>query len=257
MSDLLSIADLCPRAPSPKSSRLSERTDLGAPLAGKGVALVFQKPSARTRNSIEMAVVQLGAPSGLHPEGGGRPRHPRERRGRRPHARLLSCDHRRAGDGPSRPRARWRRRPRRRSLNLLSDTDHPLQALADLLTVKQLLGRLEGARIAYVGDADNNVARSLAQACVAVGAELTLRQPRGLCARATRPTASATSSIRPRRSTARRSSTPTSGSRWARTTRPRRGARRFAALSGRRGADGQSRTTPSSSTASPPAAARR
>ena len=39
---------------------LSERTDLGRPLAGKGVALVFQKPSARTRNSMEMAVVQLG-----------------------------------------------------------------------------------------------------------------------------------------------------------------------------------------------------
>jgi len=62
-------------------------------------------------------------------------------------------------------------------LNLLSDRDHPLQALADLLTVKQLLGRLEGARIAYVGDADNNVARSLAQACVSVGAELTLASP--------------------------------------------------------------------------------
>ena len=62
-------------------------------------------------------------------------------------------------------------------LNLLSDTDHPLQALADLMTVKQLLGRIEGARIAYVGDADNNVARSLAQACVLAGAELTLASP--------------------------------------------------------------------------------
>jgi ornithine carbamoyltransferase len=62
-------------------------------------------------------------------------------------------------------------------LNLLSDTDHPLQALADLLTVKQLLGSLEGARIAYVGDAGNNVARSLAQACGLVGAELTLASP--------------------------------------------------------------------------------
>jgi ornithine carbamoyltransferase len=62
-------------------------------------------------------------------------------------------------------------------LNLLSDTDHPLQALADLLTIRQLLGRLEGARIAYVGDAGNNVARSLAQACVLVGAELTLASP--------------------------------------------------------------------------------
>jgi len=61
--------------------------------------------------------------------------------------------------------------------NLLSDTDHPFQAFADLLTVKQLLGRLEGARIAYVGDADNNVARSLAQGCVQVGAELTLASP--------------------------------------------------------------------------------
>ncbi len=59
----------------------------------------------------------------------------------------------------------------------MSDTDHPLQALADLLTVKQLLGRIEGARIAYVGDADNNVARSLAQACVLAGAELTLASP--------------------------------------------------------------------------------
>ena len=39
---------------------MSERADLGRPLAGKGVALVFQKPSARTRNSTEMAVVQLG-----------------------------------------------------------------------------------------------------------------------------------------------------------------------------------------------------
>jgi ornithine carbamoyltransferase len=64
-------------------------------------------------------------------------------------------------------------------VNLLSDKDHPLQALADILTMKQLLGSLEGARIAYVGDADNNVARSLAQACVAVGAELTLASPDG------------------------------------------------------------------------------
>ena len=63
-------------------------------------------------------------------------------------------------------------------VNLLSDKDHPLQALADLLTMKQLLGEPRGrSQIAYVGDADNNVARSLAQACVAVGAELTLASP--------------------------------------------------------------------------------
>jgi ornithine carbamoyltransferase len=63
-------------------------------------------------------------------------------------------------------------------LNMLSDGHHPLQALADLLTVKQLLGRVEGAKIAYVGDA-NNVCRSLAEACSLLGAELTVAAPEG------------------------------------------------------------------------------
>src|SRR5205085_3691805 len=62
-------------------------------------------------------------------------------------------------------------------LNMLSDSDHPLQALADLLTIKQLLGRLEGARIAYVGDGNNNVCRSLAQACALAGAQLIIAAP--------------------------------------------------------------------------------
>ncbi|TMJ19799.1 MAG: ornithine carbamoyltransferase [Alphaproteobacteria bacterium] len=175
MTDLLTIAGL-PDGALAEILALSERDDLGAPLAGKGVALVFQKPSARTRNSMEMACVQLGA----HPvyiqkdEVGLGTRESAE-----DVARTLACyhsviaarvmDHRdltAMADAVETP-----------VLNLLSDSDHPLQAFADLLTVKQLLGRLEGARIAYVGDADNNVARSLAQACVAVGAELTLASP--------------------------------------------------------------------------------
>ena len=177
MSDLLSIADL-PEGAVAEILALSERQDLGRPLAGKGVALVFQKPSARTRNSTEMAVVQLGG----HPvyiqkvEVGIDTRESAE-----DVARTLACfhsiiaarvmDHRhlvRMAEATDVPVA-----------NLLSDSDHPFQAFADLLTVKQLLGRLDGARIAYVGDADNNVARSLAQACVAVGAELTLASPEG------------------------------------------------------------------------------
>jgi ornithine carbamoyltransferase len=64
-------------------------------------------------------------------------------------------------------------------VNLLSDKEHPLQALADILTMKQLAGELRGLKIAYVGDADNNVARSLAEACVRVGAELSLASPDG------------------------------------------------------------------------------
>ena len=175
MNDLLTIADL-PEGAFAEILALSERDDLGWPLAGKGVALVFEKPSARTRNSTEMAVVQLGG----HPiyiqkdEVGIDTRESAE-----DVARTLACyhsiiaarvmDHRhlvRMADAVEVPVA-----------NLLSDTDHPFQAFSDLLTVKQLLGRLEGARIAWVGDADNNVARSLAQACVAVGAELTLASP--------------------------------------------------------------------------------
>jgi ornithine carbamoyltransferase len=179
--NLLSIADL-DAADLAEILALSERADLGTPLAGKGVALVFQKPSARTRNSSEMAAVQLGA----HPvyiqkdEVGIGTRETAE-----DVARTLACyhdliaarvmDHRDllamagAVDIPV--------------VNLLSDSDHPLQALADMLTIRQLVGHLEGARIAYVGDADNNVARSLAQASVLAGAELVLASPEGYALR--------------------------------------------------------------------------
>jgi ornithine carbamoyltransferase len=64
-------------------------------------------------------------------------------------------------------------------LNMLSDLAHPLQALADLLTARQLLGSLEGAKIAYVGDGDNNVCRSLAEACSLLGVELAIASPEG------------------------------------------------------------------------------
>ena len=63
-------------------------------------------------------------------------------------------------------------------VNMLSDSDHPLQALADLLTIQQLLGRIEGARIAFIGDG-NNVARSLAEGCAMLGAEFRIASPTG------------------------------------------------------------------------------
>lgn len=176
MSDLLTIADLGREGLETVLS-LSERRDLGRPLAGKGVALVFQKPSARTRNSMEMAVVQLGG----HPvyiqkdEVGLGARETAE-----DVARTLACfheviaarvmDHRdlelmaAATDKPV--------------LNMLSDRTHPLQALADLLTVKQLLGSLDEARIAYIGDV-NNVCVPLAEACALLGIPLSVASPQG------------------------------------------------------------------------------
>jgi ornithine carbamoyltransferase len=176
VKDLLKISDLG-REDLAEILVLSERGDLGRPLDGKGVALVFQKPSARTRNSMELAVVQLGG----HPvyiqkdEVGLGVRESAE-----DVARTLSCYHeiiaaRVMDHGDLVTMAGATETP---LLNLLSDTDHPLQALADLLTVKQLVGRLEGARIAYVGDA-NNVCRSLAEACALSGAELAVASPQG------------------------------------------------------------------------------
>jgi len=177
VTNLLSIADL-PEGAFAEILALSERSDLGRPLEGKGVALVFQKPSARTRNSTEMAAVQLGAhPVYIQKEEVGLG----TRESAEDVARTLACYHAiiAARVMDHRDLVRMAAAVETPLLNMLSDTDHPLQALADLLTVRQLLGRLEGARIAYVGDADNNVARSLAQACVLVGAELTLASPQG------------------------------------------------------------------------------
>jgi ornithine carbamoyltransferase len=175
VSDLLTIADLGADALL-EILALSESTALGRPLAGKGVALLFEKPSARTRNSTEMAVVQLGGhPVYIqgHEVGLG------ERESAEDVARTLACYHgliaaRVKRHGLLDAMAAATDTP---VLNMLSDSDHPLQALADLLTVKQLLGKLEGARIAYVGDADNNVCRSLAQGCSLVGATLTIASP--------------------------------------------------------------------------------
>ena len=151
--------------------------DLRRPLAGKGVAMVFEKPSARTRSSTEMAAVQLGA----HPvyiqrdEVGIGTRETAE-----DVARTLACFHavicaRVARHADLDAMAAATDAP---VLNLLSERAHPLQALADLLTVRQLVGRIEGVRIAYVGDA-NNVCRSLAEGCVALGAELVVASPEG------------------------------------------------------------------------------
>jgi ornithine carbamoyltransferase len=140
---------------------------LGRPLEGTGAALIFEKPSNRTRQSMEMAVVQLGG----HPvytrgeEVGFDTREPVEDIGRIMagyHAVLAArvFDHstvtRLAAvvDVPV--------------VNMLSDHSHPLQALADALTMRQCLGNLEGLTVAYVGDF-NNVARSLGEVAALVG----------------------------------------------------------------------------------------
>jgi len=146
-------------------------------LQDQGVALYFEKPSARTRNSMELAAAQLGGhPVYLTPgELGIGTRESVE-----DVTRTLGCYHaiiaaRVFDHGLLEQLAAVNAAP---VLNMLSGSDHPLQALADLLTIQQLVGRIEGTRIAFVGEA-HNVARSLAEGCALLGAEFVIASPDG------------------------------------------------------------------------------
>lgn len=171
--DLLNIAGL----DKPALTELLDMAarDLGTPLAGRGVAMLFEKPSARTRNSMEMAAVQLGAhPVNIRKDEVGLG----TRESAEDVARTLACYHaviaaRVARHADLDAMAAATETP---ILNMLSELAHPLQALADMLTIRQLCGRTEGVRVAWVGDA-NNVCRSLAQACLVLDADLFLASP--------------------------------------------------------------------------------
>jgi ornithine carbamoyltransferase len=146
-------------------------------LEGKGVALYFEKPSSRTRNSMELATAQLGGhPVYIQPNELGIG----SRESVADVTRTLACYHaiiaaRVFDHGLLEQMVVVNAAP---VLNMLSGTDHPLQALADLLTVRQLLGRLDGVKIAFIGEG-NNVSRSLSQACALVGAEFVNASPKG------------------------------------------------------------------------------
>lgn len=178
-NDFLSIADLTPEgvglmvesAERMKDGDLSER-----PLVGKTVALLFEKPSLRTRVSFEVGIRQLGGD-----------------------CIYLSKDD--VGLGVREPVAdvarvlgRWvdvivarvfshgtlellASNTAVPVVNALSDLEHPCQAMGDLLTIAEQKGDLLGLRVAFVGDG-NNVAASLALACASVGADFILAAPR-------------------------------------------------------------------------------
>jgi ornithine carbamoyltransferase len=161
-----------------------EPGELPAVLAGQGVALVFEKPSNRTRNSTEMATVALGG----HPvyiQGHEVGIDTRETAA--DVARTLACYHAvlcaRVIDHGSLERmadaldAAGVPVP---VVNLLSDRAHPCQALADLLTLRQTFGAasLTDRTLAYVGDA-NNVWRSLALAASMAGMATRVASPEG------------------------------------------------------------------------------
>ncbi len=159
----------------------TERQRLGqnAPiLAGKSLALLFQKPSLRTRVSFEMGMVQLGG-SAFYLS-------PQEialgvRESVADVARVLSgyCDGIMArvfAHEHVTQLAQWATVP---VINGLSDFSHPCQALADIYTVWEQTDRLEGMTLAYVGDGSNNVATSLIMAAGKVGMSVRIVSPAG------------------------------------------------------------------------------
>ncbi len=156
-------------------------------LAGRGAALLFEKPSARTRSSTELAVVGLGGhPVYIQgPEVGIDVRETAE-----DVARTLACYHAvlcaRVIDHITLVRMVGALDQAHDDdlpvpvpvVNLLSDRAHPCQALADLLTLRQVFGDVEGRTVAYIGDA-NNVWRSLALAAAMTGIRIRTASPDG------------------------------------------------------------------------------
>jgi ornithine carbamoyltransferase len=182
--DFLSVLDLRPAefdrvldlAASMKRSRAAGQP-ASQPLAGRHVALLFEKPSLRTRSTFVIAVRELGGEVIEPPADvvfGGRE----------------------SVEDVARNLERWvtgavvrtfaqerlerfaQAASRLRVVNALTDEEHPCQALADLMTLGERLGPLPGRTLAFVGDG-NNVAVSLAHACSMAGMHLKVASPQG------------------------------------------------------------------------------
>ena len=146
-------------------------------LAGKTLALVFEKPSLRTRVSFDVAMRQLGGDCiYLSPaEVGLGTREPVEDVAR-VLSRYVDCIAARTfAHETVEELARWAEAP---VINALSDGEHPCQALADVLTIQEKKGRLAGVSLAFVGDG-NNTARSLCLAAAMSGMEFRFASPEG------------------------------------------------------------------------------
>lgn len=146
-------------------------------LAGKTLAMIFEKPSLRTRVSFEVAMTQLGG-RGLYlrdEEVGLGKREPVQ-----DIARVLSgmCDGimaRLFAHENMLALAKWSKVP---VINGLTDYSHPCQAMADVMTLQEKFGHLKGRTLAFIGDG-NNVARSLSVACGKLGIRFILAAPAG------------------------------------------------------------------------------
>jgi len=157
--------------------RLQAAREPHALLPGRTLGMIFQKPSTRTRVSFEVGIYQLGG-VGLYLSAGdlqlGRGETVKDT------ARVLSryldaimirtfaqADVEELAEHADIP-----------VINGLTDSSHPCQALADVMTIRERFGRLEGVRVAYLGDG-NNVCASLMVACTRLGMSFVAATPKG------------------------------------------------------------------------------
>ena len=170
--DLLSVLDFADDLKQRQARREEHHL-----LPGRTLAMIFQKPSTRTRVSFEVGMTQLGG-----------------------HALYLAAGDLQLGRGETlkdtatvlsryvdgimirtfdqddvEELARHASIP---VINGLTDISHPCQALADVMTIRERLGRIEGVRVAYLGDG-NNVCASLMVACAKLGAPFVAASPKG------------------------------------------------------------------------------
>jgi ornithine carbamoyltransferase len=172
-AELVALLDLAERLKALQRERVPHPI-----LAGRTLAMIFEKPSTRTRVSFEIGMVQLGG-----------------------HAVHLATAESQLGRGEpiadtgavlsryadaimirTHAHARVEELAAAASVpvvNGLTDEHHPCQALADLMVLRERLGDLEGRRLAWVGDGLNNVCHSLVTAAAMVGMEIVVAAPEG------------------------------------------------------------------------------
>jgi len=160
-----------------RAAALKEKPHSARTLEGRTVALLFQKPSTRTRTSFEAGIVEMGGhPMILRANELQLTRGESVRDTALVFSRHVVAIGLRTGD--ERELAELAEHATVPVINMLSPNDHPCQALADLLTLREAFGSLEGRVLTYVGDG-NNVARSLAVLGKTAGLEVRVAAPEG------------------------------------------------------------------------------
>jgi len=166
------VGALLERALALKAAPLASRA-----LAGRSVALIFERPSTRTRLSFEAGVAELGG----HPLVLRAGELQVSRGESLSDTALVLSRHVAAIGLRTGPDAQLRELAEHATVpvvNMLTARHHPCQALADLLTLRETFGRLDGLKLAYVGDG-NNVARSLVLLGTLAGIEVAVASPEG------------------------------------------------------------------------------